>query len=125
MQIVPAGPPFLVAAITLGLTEEDPFLRHGLRPVRIELKDPDLASRPLGPDSADVRVAVDRGVVGYVYSLPERSPDEFLNDSFGGCGAARCWSTSPAGSNMSRSAGASGSNPASSAWSSACDAGRT
>jgi hypothetical protein len=100
MQIVPAGPPFLVAAITLGLTEEDPFLRHGLRPVRIELKDPDLASRPLGPDSADVRVAVDRGVVGYVYSLPERSPDEFLNDSFGGWGEAQNGHCSPAYANV-------------------------
>ena len=41
MQIVHSGPPFLETAITLGLNEDDPFLRLGQRPVRIELKDPD------------------------------------------------------------------------------------
>jgi hypothetical protein len=100
MEIVPSGPRFLVAAITLGLTEEDPFLRDGPRPVRIELKDPDLASRPPGPDSADVRVAVDRGVAGYVYPLPRRSPDEFLSDPFGGWGEAQNSRCSPAYANV-------------------------
>ena len=84
LEVLPAGARFLIAGLTLGLTDQDPFLREPAVPVRIELKDPQLAKRPLGPDAVDLRLVVDRGVAGYAYPLPQQSSDEFLTDRFAG-----------------------------------------
>jgi hypothetical protein len=86
---------FLVAAITLGLTDEEPFAREGMLPVRIDLKDATLAERTFGPGGADVNVLVDRGVAGYPYPLSRRAPDEFVRDAFAGWGEERNRSCSP------------------------------
>jgi hypothetical protein len=90
IEITPSGPTFLVAAITLGLTAEDPFAREGPVPVRIDLKDADLAARELGPNAVNLGVEVDRGTSGYVFQLPT------TEDGFAGWGQAQNTRTSPA-----------------------------
>lgn len=72
LEVIPRGPRFLIAAITLGLTDENPFVRVGAVPVRVELRDSPLASPRLSAD-ADLRVEVDRGVAGYAFPLPTDS----------------------------------------------------
>jgi hypothetical protein len=91
LEIVPAGPRFLVAAVTLGVTDEDPFLRDAPVPVRIELKDAALAEKGLAPDAADLRVRVDRGLASYVYPLPSGEAE-----SFAGWGEGQSLHVSPA-----------------------------
>ncbi len=94
LAISPHGPRFVVAAITLGLTDEEPFTRDGSVPVRIDLKDATLAERTLG-DSADLHLAVDRGIATYVYALPGQSAEEFLGDGFAGWGERNNAKASP------------------------------
>jgi hypothetical protein len=95
-EIEPVGPRFLVAAVTLGLTDEEPFVRDGAVPLRIDLKDARLAATPLKAGRSSLNVVVDRGVASYVYQLPERSPDEFLTDPFAGWGEPQNGASSPA-----------------------------
>ncbi|MDQ6672685.1 MAG: CehA/McbA family metallohydrolase [Chloroflexota bacterium] len=95
IEIVPLGPRFLVAAVTLGLTDEDPFVRDGTLPVRIDLKARDLAARPLQAGPSSLQVVVDRGVSSYVHQLPERSPDAFLADALAGWGEQQNVASSP------------------------------
>jgi hypothetical protein len=101
IEIVPAGPRFLVAAVTLGQVAEDPFARQGPIPVRLELKDQDLAARPLESGANDLRIDIDRGVAGYVYPLPEQGSDAFVQDPFGGWGEAQNTRMSPAYADVS------------------------
>jgi hypothetical protein len=96
LEIVPRGPRFLVAGITLGLTDEEPFVRDGAVPVRIDLKQKHLAARPLEATGSSLQVEVDRGTAGYVHQLPERSSDEFLADAFAGWGEPQNTTSSPA-----------------------------
>jgi hypothetical protein len=96
LEVIPRGRRFLVAALTLGLTDEAPFVRDGSVPVRIDLKDAELAARPLGPGAPSLEVAVDRGTASYVYRLPERAADEFLSDTFAGWGERQNQTSSPA-----------------------------
>jgi len=96
LEIRPYGPRFLVAAVTLGLTDEEPFVRDGSVPVRIDLKRSDLAARPLEASAPSLQLAVDRGIASYVYQLPERSADEFLIDPFAGWGEAQNRTSRPA-----------------------------
>jgi hypothetical protein len=86
VEIVPRGPRFLVAGITLGHADEFPFVRAGAVPVRIDLTEAELAARPLDGRDGDLEVAVDRGTAGYAFPLPEASPDDFLRDGFAGWG---------------------------------------
>ena len=72
---------FVVAAITLGQLDEDPFTRDGKKPARIIITDPSEANQPF-----DMEVSVDRGFNTYVHPLPTNSPDEFLQDDFKGWG---------------------------------------
>jgi hypothetical protein len=95
LEIVPRDQLFVVAAITLGLTDEEPFSRDAMRPVRVDLKDPTLAERRLGPDELDLKIVVDRGLAGYVYQLPRRAVDDFLKDDFAGWGEPQNPSCSP------------------------------
>ena len=57
VEVIPEGPRFLIAALTLGHLEEDPFVRSGAREVRIDLPQPEDAAKPFG-----LEVEVDRGV---------------------------------------------------------------
>jgi hypothetical protein len=96
LEINPSGPRFLVAAITLGLTAEEPFVRDGTVPVRIDLKSDQYAARPLEAGPSSLHVEVDRGIASYVYQLPERSGDAFLTDGFAGWGETQNRTSSPA-----------------------------
>jgi hypothetical protein len=91
VEIVPHGPRFMIAAITLGHLEEHPFVRQGRREVRIVLTEPEHAAKPF-----DLGVKVDRGTATYVHALPEASADDFLRDSFKGWGQAQNPNSSPA-----------------------------
>ena len=91
IEIVPKGPRFLVAGITLGNVDENPVIRTGRRPVKLVLKDADRASRPF-----DLDVEVDRGENTYAFPLPRESSDRFVGDSFKGWGQAPNRTSSPA-----------------------------
>lgn len=91
LEIVPQGPRFIVAAITLGHLDEAPFTRAGARPVRITLPQAADAARPF-----DLSVAVDRGTATYPYALPVASAEGFIADGFAGFGEAQNEASSPA-----------------------------
>jgi hypothetical protein len=91
LTIVPQGPRFLVAALTLGRADEHPFVRSGARPVKIVLADPADATRP-----SDLAVEVDRGVATFPYPLPQEPADAFLADPFAGWGETPNEHSSPA-----------------------------
>ena len=83
VEIIPKGPRFIVAGITLGHIDEHPFVRQGRREARIVLTDPARAEAPF-----DLDVEVDRGVATYAHPLPVASADEFISDSHRGWGEA-------------------------------------
>jgi hypothetical protein len=91
LEIVPLGPRFIVAAITLGYVDEHPFPREGMRPARITLKDEADAGKPFS-----LEVSVDRGDATYTHPLPTTSAEEFLGDSYRGWGERQGLSSSPA-----------------------------
>src|SRR5262249_41442314 len=91
LTIVPRGPRFIVAALTLGHLDEQPFVRAGKRETRIVLTDPTDAQKPF-----DLDVDVDRGVATYVHPLPEAAADEFIADTHRGWGEAQNAKSSPA-----------------------------
>ncbi len=76
LELSPRGPRFVVAAITLGLTNEHPFVRSGTVPVAVEVLDAELAQQPLTSDN-DLRIEIDRGVAGYTFPLPRDGADVF------------------------------------------------
>ena len=81
VELVPKGPPFMVAAITLRHADERPFTREARRPMKVVLKDAERAARPF-----DVDVKVDRGSATYAHPLPEKDASGFLGDAFKGWG---------------------------------------
>ena len=91
IEIVPKGPRFLVAGITLGSMDENPVIRTGRRPVKLVLKDAERASRPF-----DLDVEVDRGENTYAFPLPRESTDRFVADPFKGWGQVPNRTSSPA-----------------------------
>lgn len=91
LEIVPLGPRFVVAAVTLGHLDEHPFVRQGARELQIVLPRPEDAVKPF-----DLEIEVDRGVATYPYALPEKTPEEFLADDFKGWGEAQNPKSSPA-----------------------------
>ncbi len=91
VEIVPRGPSFVIAAVTLGHADEHPFAREGRRPARIVLNDSADAARPF-----DLDVEVDRGDATYVHPLPEGGADDFVADSFKGYGQEQNVASSPA-----------------------------
>ena len=90
IEIVPSGPRFIVAAITLGHQDEHPFAREARRPARIVLTDPADAERPF-----DVDVSVDRGTATYVHPLPDATVGDSMIDSFEGWGQGQSTRSSP------------------------------
>ena len=91
LQIVPEGPAFILAALTLGHLDEDPIPRRATRDVMITLPQEEDAAKPFR-----MEVEVDRGVATYPYPLPEKSADEFLNDERKGWGEPQSNNSSPA-----------------------------
>ncbi len=91
VEITPNGPPFVVAAITLGHLDEDPFCRWAARDVQIELKNPEEARKPFNLD-----IEVDRGYATYAYPLPDQDEHGFMNDTHRGWGQADSDRSSPA-----------------------------
>lgn len=88
IRLVPSDQLFVVAGITLGNIDEDPFCRWATQDVRIDLlnQDPD-DTRP------DIEVDVDRGYATYTYPLPDRSAEAFLADTHKGWGEANSKAT--------------------------------
>ncbi len=91
ISIVPRGPRFIVAGITLGHVDEHPFSRDARIPVRVELKDSLKATKPF-----DLDVTIDRGERTYTHPLPEQSSDDFLSDDYKGFGEIQNPKSSPA-----------------------------
>ena len=104
IDIVPKGPRFIVAGITLGHLDEHPFVLQGKRETRIVLTEPGgaaipPASTPLGLQSRlelDLAVEVDRGIATFPQTLPEASAEEFLASEFKGFGEPQNPGSSPA-----------------------------
>ena len=91
LEVIPAGPPFIIAGLTVSQANEHPFVRQGKREARLTLTDPEDAEKPF-----DLRVDVDRGVASYVHPLPEASADDFVDDDFAGWGETQNPKSSPA-----------------------------
>jgi hypothetical protein len=91
LTIIPAGPSFLIAGVTLGHTDEYPLVRSGARPLKMTITDAVAATQPF-----DLAVVVDRGVATFPYPLPRQSPEEFLADPMAGWGEEQNSQSSPA-----------------------------
>jgi hypothetical protein len=91
VRIEPAGPRFVVGAVTLSHVEEEPFSRAAAREVVITLPREEDATKRFG-----LEVEVDRGVATYPYPLPEKPADAFLKDGFQGWGEEQNRQNSPA-----------------------------
>ncbi len=89
LTVEPGERKFVVAAITLGQVDEEPFVRQGRRPVKIALAQ--------GTDEPfHLEVEVDRGVATYPYPLPNQPAEDFLTDDLKGFGEATNSGNSPA-----------------------------
>lgn len=91
LRIEPRDRRFIVAAVTTGHVDEDPFPREPMSKVRITLPLAEDAGR-----SFDLKVQVDRGFAGYAYPLPETDGDGFLAVSAAGFGEELNPTSSPA-----------------------------
>ncbi len=91
LEVVPLGPRFVIAALTLGHLDEHPFVRTPQRELHIRLPRADDATKPF-----DLEVEVDRGVATYAYPLPACSAEEFLAQPAKGFGEERNVLSSPA-----------------------------
>jgi hypothetical protein len=91
LTVIPQGSRFLIAGVTLGHSDEYPFVRSGARPLKMIVTDPSAAARPF-----NLTVTVDRGVTTFPYPLPRQSPDEFMVDPLAGWGEAQNSQSSPA-----------------------------
>ena len=91
LEVLPAGPRFLIGGITLSHVPEDPVCREGTRELVVTLPRPEDAQK-----SFDLEVEVDRGINTYPYPLPQSSSAEFLQDDYKGWGERRNTGSSPA-----------------------------
>ena len=81
IQIIPNGPAFVIAGVTLSHVDEHPFARQGRREAKITITDPVLAS-----SAFDIEVDVDRGDSTYAFPLPKDPGDSFLTGYHQGFG---------------------------------------
>ncbi|MBI2298723.1 MAG: CehA/McbA family metallohydrolase [Armatimonadetes bacterium] len=89
LEIRAAGPAFLIAAITLGLLDEDPFPRVSGVPVVIATTD--------GVERrGDLDLQVDRGTATFPYALPAEPVEQYLADPQRGFGQAQNQAATPA-----------------------------
>ena len=91
LEILPAGPHFIIAGITLGHLDEHPFNRWGRRPARIVLTRSEDAEKPFSLD-----LVVDRGSSTYVHPLPKSAEEGSMGDSVNGWGQEQNSTSSPA-----------------------------
>ncbi len=91
LEIVPKGPRFIVAGVTLGSLDEHPFTRQARREARITLTNAEDKNQPF-----NLEVEVDRGVATYIQPLPLASAGEFMKDPYKGWGEAVNPGSSPA-----------------------------
>ena len=91
VEIVPRGPGLIIAGVTLGHADEEPFAREGMRPARVVLTRDEDADQPF-----DLEVDVDRGRAKYPYALPRQPADDFLAAPYTGWGEAQNEKASPA-----------------------------
>ena len=91
VEIVPQGPRFIIAGISIGHVDEHPFSRKARRPVRVDLKEANRVEKPF-----DLDVTIDRGERTYIHPLPEQSSKEFLVHPQKGFGEAQNPKSSPA-----------------------------
>jgi hypothetical protein len=97
VEIVPEGPRFVVAGITMGHVDEDPLCRAAAREVVVTLpRTEECAGAPPAEKKFSLEVEVDRGVATYPYPLPADADAGFLADGFHGWGEARNPASSPA-----------------------------
>ena len=90
IEIVPRGPAFVIAGVTLSHVEEHPFARQGRREAKITITDPVLASSLF-----DLEVEVDRGDSTYAFPLPKDPDDGFLSGYHRGFGEQPNYDSSP------------------------------
>ena len=90
VEIVPKGPSFVLAAVTLGLIDEYPFSRQGRREAVITFDDSELVQTPF-----DVEVQVDRGDSTYVFPLPKDTEAGFLDAYHQGFGETQNETSDP------------------------------
>tara|TARA_B100001123_G_scaffold51090_1_gene52797 strand:- start:7907 stop:10453 length:2547 start_codon:yes stop_codon:yes gene_type:complete len=90
IDIIPTGPKFLIAAITLGNLDEHPFAREARRPVKITLPNRDDSDK-----SFNVDVDVDRGDSTYANPLPSTGNYDNLSDSIKGWGQEKSTKSNP------------------------------
>ncbi|CAN5313071.1 hypothetical protein BH20ACT13_BH20ACT13_18370 [soil metagenome] len=81
LMVVPKGPRFVIAAITLGQRDEDPLPRQPARPLVVELAP--------GQTDAPLAVEVDRGFVSSMFALPGDDVDAYLAAEVAGFGDVR------------------------------------
>lgn len=86
----PGRPQLVVAAITLGHLDEDPFCREAAVPLKVTLPRPEDAAGPFA-----LEVKVDRGVAAYPFALPA-DPDGFVGSPMAGWGERQNGDNSPA-----------------------------
>ena len=91
LEVIPAGPGFLIGGITLGYQDEPPISREATRPVILTLPRHEDAEKRF-----NLEVDVDRGIATYPYPLPEQSAEDFLKDSRKGWGQPQNEKSSPA-----------------------------
>ena len=96
LEIIPAGPRFLISAITLGHVDEFPFPKQGSRPTKITIKDPSLKKK-----YSPLELEIDRGDVSYTQSLPDETVEEFLTEPNKGWGSPQNIRSSPSYANVS------------------------
>ena len=90
IEIIPHGPKMLIAGITLGHLDEQPFARDGMRPTKVILKREKDADQPF-----DLEVEVDRGRAKYPYALPRQNADDFIAAPYAGWGESQNDNASP------------------------------
>jgi hypothetical protein len=76
VRVEPIDRSFFIAAITASNLDEDPIGRFPKKTITIQLKE----------HMGNFSLSVDRGQVGYIYPLPPKNPDEYLQDSMAGYG---------------------------------------
>ncbi len=113
IEIASRGPRFLIAGVCLGTADEHPLRLPGARTVRIDIGDQADAGRPIDSSAEaeridyddhllpvrapiDLRIAVDRGVSTFAYTVSAQSTEDFLIDPLAGFGEPRNLAATPA-----------------------------
>jgi len=91
LVVEPAGPRFVLAALTLGHLDEPVFNRSAMQTVKLVLPKEEDASAAFA-----LEVDVDRGAASYPYPLPRSTPSDYLEAPVPGWGEPDNTLSSPA-----------------------------